>query len=299
MSRQSPVAGCQPKLLAAGLLIVIACASGYAQTPDLAYQAEFKKWQQEQIADLKENWLPLVGLFWLKEGDNSFGADPHAAISLDRKYMLPREGVFTLKDGKVEFHAAPGSHAKFGSVRVEQVLMSTSPATTLELGQLRMLVIQRAKRFGLRVKDMDSPAIRDFKGLQTYPLHKGYIVTAQFLPGNGRTMSVPNIIGDRQDVPLVGIARFRLNDQEQHLWAMDGGDGKLFIVFSDLTKKKDTYPAGRFLDAGPVSGGKVILDFNKAYSPPCAWTPYATCPLPPKENQLQIEIPAGEKYVRH
>ena len=299
MSRQSSVVGRQQKLVGIALLIIAACTAMFAQTPDMAYQAEFKKWQQEQVADLKENWLPLVGLFWLKEGDNSFGTDPHAAVSLERKYMLAKEGVFTLKDGKVEFHAASGSHVKLGNVPVQQVLMSASPAVTLELGPLRMLVIQRGKRYGLRVKDMESPAIRDFKGLQTYPLHKGYIVTAQFLPGNGRTMSVPNIIGDRQDVPLVGIARFRLNGQEQHLWAMDGGDGKLFFVFSDLTKKKDTYPAGRFLDAGPVNGGTVVLDFNKAYSPPCAYTPYATCPLPPKENHLQVEIPAGEKYARH
>ncbi len=299
MSGRSSVVGRRQKLTVATLLIIAGCASVFAQTPDAAYQAEFKKWQQEQATDLKENWLPLVGLFWLKEGDNSFGSDPKATIPLDRKYLAPIEGVFTLADGKVEFHAAPGSHMKFGNVPVQQVLMSTSPAATLQAGPLRLLVIQRGKRFALRVKDMDSPAIREFKGFQTYPLHKGYIVSASVIPGNGKTISVPNIVGDRQDVPVAAIARFRLSGQEQDLWAMDGGQGKLFFVFSDLTKKKDTYSAGRFLDAGPVKDGKVVLDFNKAYSPPCAYTPYATCPLPPKQNQLQIAIPAGEKYVRH
>jgi uncharacterized protein (DUF1684 family) len=173
------------------------------------------------------------------------------------------------------------------------------PPTTLEVNTLRMFIIQRGNRFGVRVKDLNSLAVREFTGLRMYPLSSAYMVKADFVPGNGRMMSVPNVIGDKQQVPVAGEVRFRLNGQELHLDAMEGSDGELFIVFSDLTKKKDTYPGGRFLDAAAPKDGKVVLDFNKAYSPPCAFTPYATCPLPPKENQLQVEIPAGEKYAGH
>lgn len=274
----------------------------FAQTPDAAYQQEFKKWQQEQIQDLKENWLPLVGLFWLKEGDNIFGSDKDAAVSIERSYLLGREGAFRLRQGSVWFEAVPGSNVRLGKASFKEAILVPSPPgppTVLEAGPLRMFVIQRGKRYGVRVKDLNSEAIRGFKGMETYPLDKAYIVTADLTPADGKSMAVPNVLGDVQQVPVAGEARFRINGKELRLKAMEGSAGTLFFVFSDLTKKKDTYPGGRFLDAEPAKDGKVVLDFNRAYSPPCAWTPYATCPLPPKENQLQVEIPAGEKYAGH
>lgn len=285
------------------LLLVVACSAPLlAQAPGAAYRAGFRKWQQGQIKDLKDNWLPLVGLFWLKEGDSSFGSDRHAAISISRSYLLPQEGDFHLDSDDVWFHANKGSHVRLQNIAFDEARLTTSPPgppSVLVAGNLRMFVIRRGRRFGVRVKDLESPAVRKFKGFKWYPLDKRYVVTAEFVPGNGRTMAVPDVIGDTLQVPVVGAVRFRLNGQELSLDAMDGGDGALFLVFSDLTKKKDTYPGGRFMDVAAPKDGRVVLDFNKAYSPPCAFTPYATCPLPPKENQLQVEIPAGEKYAGH
>ena len=284
-------------------LLVLACSVAVvAQAPDAGYRAEFAKWQQEQIKDLKENWLPLVGLFWLKEGDNPFGSAKDARVWVERSYLLRREGSFRLNKGQVWFDPSPASHVRLGKARIPEVKLTPSPPgppTVLEAGPLRMFIIQRGSRYGVRVKDLDSPAVRQFKGLEWYPLDGRYVVTADLVAGNGRTMMVPNIIGDKQETPVAGEVRFRLNGQDLRLDAMDGGNGALFIVFSDLTKKKDTYPGGRFLDVAAPRNGKVILDFNEAYSPPCAFTPYATCPLPPKENQLQVEISAGEKYSGH
>lgn len=283
-------------------VFLLAATSAWAQTPDAAYQQEFQKWQQEQIRDLKENWLPLVGLFWLKEGDNILGSDKDAAISIERSYLLGREGVFRLRQESVWFEAVPGSSVRLGNASFKEAMLVPSPpgpATVLEAGPLRMSIIKRGKRFGVRVKDLNSPAVREFKGLQTYPLDQGYIVTAELAPAEGKTMAVPNVLGDVQQLPVAGEARFRMHGKALRLKAIEGSDGTLFFVFSDLTKKKGTYPGGRFLDAEASKNGKVVLDFNKAYSPPCAWTPYATCPLPPKENQLQVEIPAGEKYAGH
>ncbi len=285
------------------LLLILACSAPvFAQTPDAAYRAEFQKWEQEQVKDLKDNWLPLVGLFWLKEGDNTFGSDRDARISIQRDYLLGREGAFRLKRGTVWFEASPGSHVRLGNASFHEVMLMVTPPgppTELTVGALRMFVIKRANRYWLRVKDLDSEAARKFKGLEFYPLNTAYIVQADFVPANGRTMTVPSVIGDRQQEPVAGEVRFRLNGQELRLDAMEGEEGALFIVFSDLSKKKDTYPGGRFLDVAAPRDGKAVLDFNKAYSPPCAFTPYATCPLPPKENQLQVEIPAGEKYAGH
>ncbi|HVP41796.1 MAG TPA: DUF1684 domain-containing protein [Terriglobales bacterium] len=284
------------------LALFLLSLPAWAQTPDAAYEAEFKKWQQGQIKDLKENWLPLVGLFWLQEGDNPFGADEHARVFIARDYLLAHEGDFRLSKGQVWFRAVPMSNVRLGKASFREVLMTPAPPgppTTLAVNTLRMFIIGRGERFGVRVKDLNSPELSKFKGLKTYPLTMAYVVTAQFEPGNGRTMTVPNVLGDRQEVAVAGQVRFKLHGREQTLDAMEGEDGGLFIVFSDLTKKKDTYPGGRFLDISAPKDGKVVLDFNKAYSPPCAFTPYATCPLPPKQNQLQVEIRAGEKYSGH
>ncbi len=303
-SRESGVGSQQvgSRRWAVGALLIATALPMWAQAPDAAYRVEFRKWQQEQVGDLKENWLPLVGLLGLKEGDNSFGADQHAAVFIARDYLLGHEGDFRLSNGQVWFRAAPMSNVRLGGASLREVLMTPSPPgppTTLEVNTLRLFLIRRGERFLVRVKDLNSAAVREFKGLETYPLSAAYIVKADFVPGNGRTMSVPNVLGDKQVVPVAGEVRFRLQGRELRLDAMEGTDGGLFIVFSDLTKKKDTYPGGRFLDTAAPKEGKVVLDFNKAYSPPCAWTPYATCPLPPKQNQLQVEIRAGEKYSGH
>jgi len=285
------------------LLLILACSTPvFAQAPDAAYRTEFTQWQQKQIQDLKDNWLPLVGLFWLKEGDNTFGSDKDARISIERDYLLGREGAFRLKQGTVWFESSPGSHVRLGKASFKEAMLMASPPgppTVLEAGALRMFVIQRGGRYAVRVKDRNSEAVRKFKGLNFFPLNTAYRVNAEFLPGDGKTMTVPNVLGDRQEVPIAGELRFQLKGQQLHLDAIEGENGGLFIVFSDLTKKTDTYPGGRFLDVAAPRDGKLVLDFNKAYSPPCAFTPYATCPLPPKQNQLQVEIPAGEKYSGH
>ncbi len=289
------------KTLVALAIVIASCAGALAQEPDAAYRADFKKWDAEQAQDLKENWLPLIGLFWLKEGENTFGSAKGSAVELPASSCPATGGVLVRHGDEVTIKVAKGvkvtSEGK--PILVEKLAIAPKP-TKLELGSLRMFLVKREERIGLRVKDMKSPAITQFKGLQYYPLSKAYMLTADVVPGNGRTMIVPNVLGDKLKVPMAAEVRFNINGKEQSLEAMEGSDGGLFIVFSDLTKKSGgTYPGGRFVETSAPKDGKVLLDFNKAYSPPCAWTPYATCPLPPKENQLQVEIPAGEKYSGH
>jgi uncharacterized protein (DUF1684 family) len=148
------------------------------------------------------------------------------------------------------------------------------------------------------VRDTESAASRDFKGMMFYPLDLSYRVTATWVPSEGqKTVEIPNVLGDVTSEPSPGQVVFKLNGAELRLTAL-GGDAKngLFFVFNDLTAKNETYPGGRFLETDPVVDGKVVLDFNRAHNPPCAVTPYATCPLAPKENRLAVAIPAGEKF---
>ena len=274
-------------------------AADSSSAPDAAYIHSFEKWKAAETDDLKTNWLPLVGLFWLKPGINAFGSDPSNAI------VFPKgpghAGEFDLDGKDVTLKLLPETQASTDNKRVTSAKLepdSSRHQTEVELGTLRFHVIVRGERVGIRVKDSDSEYARKFKGMQFFPLNMDYRVTAKWLRGDGKkTVQVPNVLGDVMAELSPGTAVFTLHGQEFKLTALGGDPAKgLFIVFSDASAKTDTYPGGRFLDTGPVSNGTVVLDFNRAYNPPCAVTPYATCPLAPKENRLAVAIRAGEKF---
>ena len=284
-------------------IVLIACAT-FAATPDTvdpAYQQSFDKWKAELVEDLKQNWLPLAGLFWLKPGENTFGSDAGNAIVFPRGPA--HAGVFVLQGDEVTVKFMPDAHATIDGRPVTAASLQPDTSgkhTVAELGSLRFHVIKRGQRIGIRLKDVDSEAAKNYRGPMFFPLNLNYRVTATWVPSEGKkTVDVPNVLGDVTPTPSAGVAVFKINDQELRLTDLGGNSAnRLFFVFSDLTTKTDTYPGGRFLDAGPVVNGTVVLDFNRAYNPPCAVTPYATCPLAPKENRLPVAIPAGEKYDR-
>jgi uncharacterized protein (DUF1684 family) len=271
------------------------------QPPDAAYLKDFEKWKSELVDDLKQNWLPLAGLFWLKPGANTFGSAEDNAIVLPSGPA--HAGTFQLQGDAVSVELLSGVAAKIGDKNDTKATLQadvTGKPTIIELGSLRMHVIKRGTRLGIRVKDLNSEAVRKYAGPVFFPLDMTYRVTATFVPSDGkRSVDVPNVLGDVTPTPIPGVVLFKINGQDLTLTALGGDPAKgLSFVISDLTSKTETYPGGRFLDTDPVTDGKVVLDFNRAYSPPCAVTPYATCPLAPKENRLQVAIPAGEKYVR-
>jgi uncharacterized protein len=293
------------------LLIVIGAAllagttlSAQAQSaPDAAYRQSFDKWKAELVDDLKRRWLPLAGLFWLKPGENTFGTDAGNAIVLPEGLAAAHAGAFLLKDKDVSVTLNSGVQAKIdGKPFTTSQLQADNSGkpTVVEMGSLRMHVIVRGQRIGIRLKDLNSPAVQKYTGPQFYPLNLDYRVTATFVPSDGKkTVDVPDVLGDINPTPVAGEVRFTLNGQQITLTDLGGDPSKgLFFVFSDLTSKTETYPGGRFLDTDPVKDGKVVLDFNRAYSPPCSVTPYATCPLAPKENRLTIALKAGQKYDR-
>ena len=287
--------------------VLAACGSAFAQaaTPsvDPAYRRDFEKWKAEIVEDLKSNWLPLAGLFGLKPGPITFGTDPTNNQVLPPHSATPNAGTFELQGNDVTVKLSPGVAATMDGKAVQSARLQPDTSgnpSVLELGRLRMHVIQRGQRIGIRVKDLDSPALKNYRGPIFYPLQPDYRITATWEPSDGKKMmDVPNVLGDITPTPVPGVARFKIHGQDVQLSAL-GGDAQegLSFIFKDLTSRTETYPAGRFLKTGAVVNNTVVLDFNEAYNPPCAVTPYATCPLPPRENQLAVAIPAGEKYDR-
>jgi uncharacterized protein (DUF1684 family) len=230
-----------------------------------------------------------AGLFWLKQGANTFGSASANDIVLPSGPA--HAGVFELHGGSV-------TAALAGGTRRSPKPDSEEPADMLRIQDLTMFVIKRGDRFGIRLRDRNSSFRREFTGLHWYPVHAAARVQARWVAAPEK-IAITNIIGQTDEEISPGYAVFRWQGQEQRLQPTEE-DGKLFFVFRDLTAGKETYPAGRFLYAEMPRDGVVVLDFNKAYNPPCAFTPYATCPLPAAQNRLQVRIEAGElRYGSH
>jgi len=284
-------------------LPLIAFTQATAGHVDAAYQREVEKFRAEEIQDLKSSWLVLAGLFWLKPGANAFGTASSNPIVLPAGTAPAQAGVFELNGGEVTLKMDPGIGATIDGQPVMSAKLQpdvSGKPTVVTLGRLRMHVIKRGERVGIRLKDLQNPALRNFTALSFYPIDTTYRVTGTWIPSDGkRTVDVPNVLGDVTQETIPGEVWFTLNGQKLTLTALGGDATKgLFFVFSDPTSKTETYPAGRFLETDPVKNGTVVLDFNLAYNPPCAVTPYATCPIAPKENRLAVAIPAGEKFDR-
>ncbi|MGO9260599.1 MAG: DUF1684 domain-containing protein [Bryobacteraceae bacterium] len=266
-----------------------------------AYQSEIAGWHAQREAALKaENgWLSLAGLFWLREGANHFGADGSNDIVLADGPA--RAGVFDLDYGKVTV-TMNEAHARTSPSMTTTASRPVVPdsADVVKVGRLNLFVIQRGDRIGIRLKDPDSPARREFRGIQSFPANEAWRVNAKFVP-EARKIPILNVLGQTDSSDSPGYAVFRLGGRELRLYPiLEEPDARqLFFIFRDQTSGKETYGAGRFLYSDMPKDGQVVLDFNKAYNPPCAFTPYATCPLPPPENRLAVRIEAGEKKYGH
>ncbi len=268
-----------------------------------AYQKDYQKWQSELTDDLKKNWLTLVGLFWLKDGANRVGGDHKNEIPLPEGKVDPQIGVIEFHNGKAVFTAASGAKVLNDGKPVKAIELRadvTGKPTVLQIGDIKMLLIQRGQKYGIRVRDVNSEGLKKFKGTTFFPVSGDYIITATFVPyDKPKKVAIPTVIGEAAEMDSSGYVEFMLNGQKQHLQALSEDPSELFFIIKDQTSGKGTYPAGRFLYTDQPKDGKVLMDFNKAHNPPCAWTPYATCPLPPKENYMTVKVEAGEKYEGH
>jgi uncharacterized protein len=255
---------------------------------------------REQRLAADDGWLTLVALLWLKEGDNVAGSGAGAAVVFPSKAPA-RLGTFKRTGKSVSFQPDPaaGVTTRGGKPFAGGALKSDAEGEpdVLEAGGLRFFVVIRGERVGLRVKDPDAPKRRDFHGIPMYPADMKWRIEAKWEPSpKGTSIPVPNILGTVDQSPSPGTAVLTIDGKEYRLTpVLEEGETNLFFVFADTTNRTETYGAGRFLYAEPAKDGHVVLDFNRAYNPPCAFSAYATCPLPPKQNRLPIAVGAGEK----
>lgn len=266
------------------------------------YRASVERWreQREQRLRAEDGWLTLTGLFWLEPGPNTVGSAAGSDVQLPAGAAPEKVGIITLEGDRVRLEVAGGVRVLLNGQPVRSAELrsdATGQPDTLSVGRLTLLLLKRGPRYAIRVKDPDSPYRREFKGLKWYPVDERWRITGRFLPyPSPRKVVLDTVAGVPEEMESPGQVEFLWQGVTYRLEAFRSGK-QLFFVFRDATSGKTTYSAGRFLYADLPVEGKVVLDFNKAYNPPCAFTPYATCPLPPRQNRLSLAITAGEmKY---
>ena len=289
-------------LCAAALAIAAGAVSVATRANDGTYQATIQKWRQEREARLKsdDGWLTVSGLFWLHEGENRFGSSPLNDIVLP-KGEAPRDaGSFEFHAGRTIVKVQPGVPIKMNGKAVDTAELRPDSGDLLVLGNLSLYVHASGARYSIRLKDKNSALRKNFKGLRWFPVDESYRVTGRFVPYQpAKKAQIQNMMGDITEVTVPGYVVFSLRGRELRLDAEDADADGISFVFRDLTSGRETYGAARFLDTAPPQGDKVVLDFNTAYNPPCAYNPYTTCPLPAPENRLRVRIAAGEMAYRH
>lgn len=294
-------------------------ATGVAQatpadsSPEAAWRQKLQGWRADREKEIAapDGWLTLVALDWLKPGVNSFGTAPDNQVRINAR--APEHfGILTVSGSTVQLLSRAGGFPP-------DLLLDGKPAregplsaddnkpSTLTWHGLTMIVLPRGGRYALRIKDADSPVRAQFHGLHWYAPDLRFTVEARWIPYTPpHTLKIPTVIGTTLDLPAPGVAEFTLNGKTMRLEPVleSPRDTTLFFILRDTSSQTTTYQAGRFLriafpDHGLAAPGKLVIDFNQLYNPPCAYTPYATCPLPPEQNRLPIALEAGEQRYSH
>lgn len=304
------------RVLSAALLVSAACIvfgvapMGMAAADSGSWQAELISWRAQRAASLQapEGWLSLIALGWLEDGDNTFGSGADNRIEIGAK-VPAHLGMIRLLHGALRLVAPAAGFPREllvdGHGAQEQTLAADDEGhpTKMTLGSVTMILIHRDDRFALRVKDLQAPTRVGFHGLRWYAPDAAYRIHARWIPYNPpKVLDIPTVLGTTTHLPAPGAAEFTIGGQTLRLEPVleDPKSTELFFIMRDATSKTNTYGAGRFLytslpDHGLTAPGELWLDFNRLVNPPCAFTAYATCPLPPPQNRLSVAIPAGEQ----
>lgn len=291
-------------------IILYACSPGKPTMPPMdlvGYNLEIETWHSKRVEELKgpNGYLNLAGLFWLNDGINTMGSSSTNKIIFPEGKIHERAGFFLLKENTVTFEAAPDINIVSDGKPVKRMVVyhpDSSRTPVLEYDSLQWFVIRRDNKFGIRLRDFRNQPLESFTKIDRYQADPAWRLEATFQKrDSSRTIAITNVLGQTTQQMSPGMLVFAIDGNEYHLDALDEGGDEYFMIFGDPTNARETYGAGRYLYVKkPGTDGKTIIDFNKAYNPPCAFTAFATCPLPPKQNVLGVEITAGEKnYGSH
>ena len=269
------------------------------------YSREIEQWRAQRIARLTaaDGWLSLIGLHWLEPGPNTLGSAADNAIVLAK--APPHLGMIDWRaDGSLVLQLKPGSGARVdGEAKSQAILRDDRDAnpTGVSFGSINFVVIDRGGCKALRVRDSEADTRAQFGGIESFAVDPSWRIVADWIPFDPpQTLETANVIGQMERYPVPGKAVFERDGRTHELLPVVEvpGDTQLFLMFADGTSGRETYGAARFLYADPPGDGKIVLDFNKAYNPPCAFTAFATCPLAPPENRLDLRVTAGEKKYK-
>lgn len=288
------------------IMIIVGCTppatAPVAEITD-PYMSEIQDWHQQRNARLNQpdSWLTLSGLFWLEQGENTFGGSLENDLVFPGHQVAARLGTFILKGDSVSLRIHDGINIMTNDSTLTETGLkkdSSGEPDILQWGSLTWYIIERGDRIGVRLKDAAHPNYVNFKPTELFPIKPDLRVQATLLPfDTTTTIEIVNVLGDASPNPTPGILSFELDGKMHSLTPLgDEGDENYFIIFGDASNGLTTYGAGRFLVVPAVNAeGVTTIDFNRAYNMPCVFSPFATCPLPPSENILSIAIEAGEK----
>ena len=286
------------------LSLVFMALQGKAQKGDLKkYKDEVKSWDVSRISSLKaaNGWVNLAGLFWLKPGANAFGADTTNELVFKHEQFPKQLGTFMLQDGEVVWQTNPGNDVYDRDVKVDRVILvhkDSMRSKQLAYKTFRWTIIRRGELVGVRFRDLAHPKLATFQHIERYGVDPTWKVNAVLEPSMIPSVAITNVLGQTSQQKSPGKIVFNWQGKTYKLDAVDEGEDNLFILFGDETNDVETYPTGRFMYIPkPDASGNTVLDFNKAFNPPCAFSTFATCPIPPRQNVLPFKVTAGEKKV--
>ena len=270
----------------------------------MSYKDSVNNWYRQRITDLKapDGWVNLSGLYWLEKGSQSMGSAKDNTIIVNHLDMPQLAGNFYVTDQEVKWITHPASRVYLNNQRIDSLIVYsviTHQAPQLAIGSLRFNIIQRGDKIGIRLRDLNAPTLQSFKAPERFPVNPNWKIKASFVANQSGTIAIQNVLGQVNREASPGQLVFNYGTATYRLDVLREGN-QWFVLFADATSGKTTYPTGRFLYV-PMSVGNdpIYIDFNLAFNPPCAFTDYATCPIPPPQNRLPFAVTAGEKYQSH
>jgi len=287
------------------LFLLIATIKGNGQKN--TYTESIQEWHVKRAAYLKQpdGWLNLEGLFWLQKGVNKFGSDPTSNAHYNNSKFPATLGYFRYEGDSVSWQNNKNYAIKInGNLYYGEkpftVFNALGNAASMDWSHYNWVIIKREEKIGIRFRNYKAALLKTFKGLEYFKVQSKWLVKAKLEKPVQDFIMISNVLGQTTAQKTAGKLHFTIDGVEYSLDAINEGGNSLFIAFADATNGKQTYGSGRFIDVDiPDEAGNTFIDFNKAYNPPCAFTAFATCPLPPAQNRLAIAIPAGEKKYGH